>query len=175
MSIGVIAVGVAFSEPHSRKGDSGRDHVRKRVDGIGYHCGGITENAREQLKGCKEDISAHSDSGDLPGNFLPIRNAAVLARLRVFIINRVGFDVFCHDSNSLGREQCLLATRARVRKIQNAPAERQLSRRRAQRCICCRRPRRPGSIAQRHGLISLRCKSLSQRLCGNAVQRVAIL
>ena len=116
MSIRVVAVGVALGKPHTHKCDSGREHVRERVDGIGYHCGGITENACEQLKGCKKYISAHSDSGDLPGYFLPIRNAAVLARLRAFVIPGVGFGVVCHGSNSLGREQCLLATRNRVRK-----------------------------------------------------------
>ncbi len=34
VSIRVVAVGVALSKPHTYKCDSGREHVRKRVNGI---------------------------------------------------------------------------------------------------------------------------------------------
>ena len=50
VTVGVRCVCGATAEAHADKGDDGREDVRERVDGIGYHGARITDNACEELE-----------------------------------------------------------------------------------------------------------------------------
>ena len=144
MPIGVSRVGVALGQAHADERDCGGEHVGKRMDGVADHGRGIAHDACDELDCRKCHVSAYANRGDLfcDGSLV---NARLSRRIRLRCLR--------HDEPPGCERVVALRGSFSIGRKENAPAGQLLSRRRA--CVCCQIW--PGSMAMRHGLISLRC------------------